>query len=152
MAIYITMEDSPFSRSAGSHFTLYLEPILNTYFQTYQNVITLSAMPNGPLANMVTMISPSKLSPFQQNSTFSAPFSCVYVLLRYPVQSSKSSIKNTDYFMTSEDIPAVLSYLIENKYIVDNKLTKILVNEVGGVSEKRCSGDRRLIAMVHYAP
>jgi hypothetical protein len=150
------MEESPFASSSGTFFTLYIEPILNTYFQTYQNVITLSAMPNGPLANMVTMISVNKLSPFQQNSVFSAPFSCVYVLLRYPVQSSKSSIKNMDYFMTAEDIPSVIAYLTQQGYIVDTQMTQLVHGHshegilVGGTSERRISGMRKLIAMVRH--
>ena len=151
--------ESPFGAS-NSSFVLYLEPILNTYYQTYQNVITLSAMPPGPLADMVTTINVPKLSPFQEAGAFSNPHlgrgmgSCVLVLLRYPknVCGVNGSIgKNVDIFMGSDDIPSVLSYLGSNGYKVDTSMTKMLNNGrvmIGGASETRFSGDRKMICIV----
>jgi len=131
---------------------MYLEPYLNSYYQSYQNIITLSGMPKGPLANMVTMMSPPKLSSFQNTSVFNNnPFNCMYVLLRYPINSGKSHSKCGDYFMTADDIPSVFSYLVENGYKIDSSLTKMLYKSpvtIGGISDSRLSGNRKMIAMI----
>ena len=64
-----------FDQYIGSTFTLFLEPILNTYTKTYQNVITLSDTPQGPLQDHVCLIRTEKLSPFQQEPiTSNNPF------------------------------------------------------------------------------
>jgi hypothetical protein len=142
--------ESPFARPSSS-FILYLEPVLNTYYQTYQNVITLNKIPPGPLADMVTQISTSKLSPFQQAPIMNnSPYNCAFVLLRYP-KSSGLSIKNSDYFMTADDIPSVLSYLQDNGYVIDTTITTLLNKSklpIGGVSDSKITGNRKLICSV----
>jgi hypothetical protein len=69
--------ESPFypkgSDTSNTVFTIYLEPILDSYSKTYINVITLSGIPTGPLGQMVKLISLPKLSPFMNmpsNTTF----------------------------------------------------------------------------------
>ena len=150
--------ESPFAKS-NSSFVLYLEPVLNTYYKTYQNIITISTMPSGPLADLVTTINMPKLSPFQEFGQFSSPnfgrgFGCTYVLLRYPKSAcgvSGGVGKNIDYFMGADDIPSVLAYLQKHGYNVDTGITKMLFKSritIGGVSETRLSGDRKMICMV----
>jgi len=77
--------ESPFTKSKT--FVLYLEPLLNTYYKSYQNVITLNCLPSGPLADMVVQIDMPKLSPFQSAAAYASPFyngsNCRWVLLRY---------------------------------------------------------------------
>jgi len=151
--------ESPFAKHGqGSTFVLYLEPILNPYFKAYQNIITLDNMPNGPLADMVTSINLPKLSPFQEAGVFSTPNfgrafigSCVNVLLRYPKNACSFNWKNTDVFMGADDIPSVLGYLKTNGYTIDTDITKMMFKsriEIGGVSDKRFSGDRKVICLV----
>jgi hypothetical protein len=149
--MYIMME-SPFA-SANTTFVLYLEPVRNNYHKTYQNIITVDKMPPGPLSGMVKAISPVKLSQFQQYGPFYDGMGCMHVLLRYPKESVNMSVKNGEMYMTSEDIPSVLSYLHKEGYVVDTGMTKLMLKtKVGmsGVSEKRLSGDRRMICMVNY--
>lgn len=142
---------SPFTQNKS--FVLYLEPILNSYYGAYQNVITLSCRPPGPLSDMVTNMSMPKLSPFQEAGAFSGTRgNCVLVLLRYP--SGGVNLKATDSFMGADDIPSVFSYLLSNGYRIDTDLTKMLFKSkamVGGVSDTRFSGDRKMIAMVTYS-
>ena len=144
--------ESPFAKhSAGSTFVLYLEPILNPYLKTYQNVITLDRMPSGVLADMVSLVNLPKLSPFQEAGLGFIGRSCVHVLMRYPKDSGLFNWKNSDIFMGADDIPSVLGFLKANGYVVDTELTKMMFKsrvEVGGVSERRFSGDRRVICFV----
>ena len=156
--------ESPFYNDGGSHrhsgsFVLYLEPILNSYYQSYQNIITVSMMPPGPLSRLVSKIDMPKLSPYQQAAAYASPFyngcNCVNALMRYPCDGYGGSgvFKNADAFMGSDDIPAVFSYLMNNGYTIDTSISKMLFQSramVGGVSDRRLSGDRKMIAMITY--
>ena len=145
--------ESPFANN-NSTFVLYLEPVRNQYYKTYQNIITVSTMPPGPLEQLVKPLSFEKLSSFQQASPFYQGMNCVHVLLRYPKNQSYAPIKHGNSFMTAEDIPAVLSYLQNNNYVVDTNMTKLMFKSripMAGVSEQRMSGDRRMICMVNYS-
>jgi hypothetical protein len=145
--------DSPFSNTHSS-FVLYIEPVLNQFYQTYQNVITVSCCPEGPLAEMVVPMPSVKLSPFTEIGRFSesAYDSCTFVLSRYKKGSQKASIKNTRYFMTVEDIPSVLSYLTEHGYKINSDVSKMLMKSgLANSSEGRgYRGKRKMICMVSY--
>ena len=158
MFVYYNMA-SPFDNNKS--FVLYLEPILNTYYRTYQNIITLNTFPGGPLSDMVVPFSMGKLSPFQEAGVFSGNLgvrgNCTLVLLRYPKGlgggGGSLNLKNTDTFMGADDIPSVISYLLSNGYRVDTDITKMLFKSramAGGISENRFSGDRKMIAMATF--
>ena len=137
----------------NSHSVIYLEPFFNTFHKTYQNIISINSIPDGPLADFVTSISITKLSPFQQiTSIANNPSNCIHVLLRYPKHSHTTSIKNTDYLMGHDDIPSVLSYLHSNGYIVDTQLTKMLSKNglVNGTSDNRLSGNKKMLCIIRY--
>jgi hypothetical protein len=141
--------ESPFSASSGS-VVLYLEPVLNSYFKSYQNILTVSSLPSGPLKNMVSRIKFPKLSEF---STPFSPFSSLsecgtYVLGRY---TSSINMTNSDAFMYADDIPSVLSYLVANGYTIDTSLTTMLQKSeirIGG--NTGYSGNRRMVCMFTY--
>lgn len=115
--------ESPFDNN--STIVFYLEPILNPYNKVYQNVITLSCMPEGPLKDLVITKSFPKLSPFQQSSTTHRD-QCMYVLSRYPKKSTPFNMGNNDTFMNGEDVPSLLSYLSTNGYKVESDLTRLI--------------------------
>jgi hypothetical protein len=55
--------------------------------------------------------------------------------------------------MGADDIPSVLGYLKANGYTIDTDLTKMMFKsrvEVGGVSNGRFSGDRKVICFVNF--
>lgn len=73
---------------------------------------------------------------------------CVHVLMRYPCRGCSATPKNTDAYMGADDIPSVLSYLMENGYKVDTSMTKMLQNSdinIGGPADTRLSGRRKMI-------
>ena len=125
------MMDSPFTNN--STFVVYVEPIRNNYHKTYQNILTVNIKPPGPLEAMVKAISLDKLSPFEKQGGMM----CTHVILRYPRNSVNSSLKNLDTYMTTEDIPALLSYLQENNYEVDTSMTKMLQKSRVSTMENR---------------
>ena len=162
------ISESPFYNDGGGHkhsgsFVLYLEPILNSYYQSYQNIITVSTMPPGPLSRLVSKIDMPKLSPYQQAAAYASPFyngcNCVLALMRYPCDgyggrcSGNGVFKNADAFMGADDIPAVFSYLMNNGYTIDTSISKMMFQSramVGGVSDRRLSGDRKMIALISW--
>jgi hypothetical protein len=55
--------------------------------------------------------------------------------------------------MGADDIPSIFGYLRTQGYSIDNDLTKMMNTsrvEIGGVSEMRFSGDRKMICMFYY--
>ena len=138
-------QDSPFDQYKGNTVSLFLEPILHTYYKTYQQVITLSAVPEGPLKEMVRIIRTEKLSPFQfLPITSNNPSNCIYVLCRYRTQNQQ---KHSNYYMGKDDIPSIFAYLRANGYTIDTEITKMM-NKTGlmnGQTEQRLSGERQLI-------
>ena len=142
-------QESPFSSSSGS-VVLYLEPVLNSYFKSYQNILTVSSMPSGPLRNLVSRIKFPKLSEFSTFSPFSSfSIECgTYVLGRY---TSSINMSNGDSFMYADDIPSVLSYLVANGYTIDTSLTTMLQkSEVRIGGNTGASGNRRMVCMFTY--
>ena len=153
---------SPFycDNSNSGSFVLYLEPILNSYYQSYQNIITINTMPPGPLSHMVSKIDMPKLSPYQQSAAYASPFyngcNCVHALMRYRhcTGSGSGVFKCSDAFMGADDIPAVFSFLMNNGYTIDTSISKMMFQGrvvIGGVSDRRLSGDRKMIAMISYS-
>jgi hypothetical protein len=141
LIIYYIQMESPFSSVNSTTFVLYLEPYLNTYSKNYQNIITLSGMPKGPLSAMVSKMKLPKLSIFQNNNNNNNNFwygfengNCKYVLLRYPIVNNNISYKNADYFLGADDIPSVFSYLLENGYKIDDKFIRYNRNAIALVS------------------
>jgi len=126
---------SPFDNMNGNTCTLYLEPMLNSYYKSYQNILTVSNVPEGPLANLIQRINSSKLSPFQNTSAFSPPplsrtaYSqmCMLALSRYPlgVGGTISSNKNVENYMYAADIPNVVGYLENNGYRIMTDITHL---------------------------
>lgn len=148
--------ESPFysQNTAGNTVILYIEPVLNTYYQTYMNILTVSNMPSGPLSRMVFSIRVDKLSPFQALPTGSSCAfpQCTLAIGKY---AAKPVMSNTDTFMTAEDIPALFSYLETNGYTIDRSLTHILIDSKinlgsSSVSNCRYSGNRQMVCMFSY--
>lgn len=143
------MNSSPFYNNNNNNcFSIFLESILDSYSQTYLQVITLSSMPSGPLASMVKIIYSPKLSPFiVANYNEGQHNNCLHILFRYPVEMC-NSLKNTSNYMFSHDIPAVFSYLTDNGYIIDKDVSKIMNNS--HVSISSTGSNRRFICFVNY--
>ena len=143
---------SPFDKgSEQKSVILYLEPILNTYYQQYMNILTLSGIPSGPFRELVYVIQNNKLSPFQETSFLYNDFpGCIHVLGRYPGVKPTMNYMNT--FMTADDIPAVISYLHEHGYKVDTQITEMLQKSgvIGGSSQQRYSGNRKIVCMLSF--
>lgn len=136
-------QDNPL-KSTGKNTTMFVEPLRNEYWKTYQDVITFSDVPDGPVRHLVKSIRPPKLSPFQ------APTSgCKHVLVR----STRSSPKNPQSLLTAGDLPAVMDYLHEHGYIVDTHTPSNMSMAgiyLGGGDRGGYSGEKRCVAIISY--
>ena len=112
--------ESPFSKS--STISMFLEPILDPFSQTYIDAITFSDMPPGPISTMVKRLSLRKLSEFHTVNSNSNL--CSFILLRYPVSYSRGI--NYNSYMGLTDIPSIFSYLRSNGYIIEDGLTRMI--------------------------
>jgi len=109
--------ESPFDNNVCS---LYLEPVLNNYYKTYQNIITASNIPPGPLANLIARVNTPRLSTFVPNESTTT---CTLVVSRYPCNGHSVSGKNQNQFMYVEDVPDVIGYLEKNGYVIMYNIT-----------------------------
>ena len=120
--------ESPFDSINNTTTVLYLETMLN--LQSYQKVLTVSNIPVGPLAGLVSKIHSPRLSQFQTTSRFSPPpisrnsysQTCLLTLCRYPVTAN---VKYEDNFMYAADIPNVIGYLGSNGYRIMTDVTNL---------------------------
>ena len=156
----------------NSSFTIFLEPIYDSFSQTYMNIITLSCMPDGPLKSMVKLMSFPKLSPFICY-TDGLPANCSFVLMRYPVSHhnsyvhasdrtgmirmnqtlyTSSNLKKETSYMFADDITALFAYLLSHGYTIDTSISKLLKNSgINGVSNfSNGNGNRRFICIATF--
>lgn len=163
--IYTDWMESPFDNPTNKTVALYLEPMLNSYYKSYQDILTLSDMPAGPLQRMVTRINVPKLSEFQTLSAFSPPpasrssysTTCLLALCRYPTdqpQLARNGAKHGgDYYMYAGDVPNVYGYLESNGYRILEGLTTMTHRgpvDIASAQPNGFHGRRRLICMFRY--
>lgn len=132
---------SPFDNLSKQSYIISLETVLNSFTHNYCKIIVIDRIPIGPLASLVTTISTPKLSPFQNNPL---GHSCIHPIIRFP--NISPNLNQIDHFLTSKDIPSVISYLRSNQYVIDSDLTTI-------VSEYSPStnGSSRNICLFHFS-
>jgi hypothetical protein len=147
--------DSPPNGSSSTMVALYLEPILHSLSKQYVNVLTVSAIPAGPIKEMVTHMNAPRLSPLHAfpPATFSPFGNCTYVLCRYP---GGAGIRNggnyANGYMFAEDIPNVYNYLLQNGYRIEERLTHMSFDSPVnmGARDRSIGGRRRLVCMFSY--
>jgi hypothetical protein len=137
--------DGTLSQAGSPTFAIFVEPVLFTNTvsnsstnDSYRNIITLSSYPAGPLSNMVVKTHVPRLSEY---SGYGGAYGmsrtggrCIYAITRYPKYTSSppaiANTKNTRFYMTAEEIPAVLGYMKDNGYLIDTDITRT-INDSG---------------------
>lgn len=89
---------------------LYLEPILDPLTKEYTDVLTVDALPEGPLRDFVKQKRLPEVSAFKKTTTST----CKYVLV-HPDTT----------FMKRNDIPFLFSYFQKNDYTLEYQQTKL---------------------------
>lgn len=112
---------STFDNLSKQSYIISLETVLNSFTRNYCKIIVIDRIPIGPLASLVTTISTPKLSTFQNNHM---GHTCIHPIMRFP--NISSNLNQIDNFLTSKDIPSLISYLHSNQYVIDSDLTNMV--------------------------
>jgi hypothetical protein len=117
------------SRSSKT-FTITSQPYYDQYNQCYKNILTVNIEPQGPIRKIVRQIKFPKLSPFQRESPCNPIPKCGLAL---------HSIYNDgcNGLMTPNEIPDLISFLIENGYQIETQLTNMLNQSEVKLSDKK---------------
>jgi hypothetical protein len=99
--------------------SLFSRPYLDTLSQCYKNIITVNAVPQGSLANLVKCIKTPPLSHFKTNATCSGNATTTCLALYWNNTFSQNKM------MTVDDVPYLISFLTENGYTIDTSITKM---------------------------
>jgi len=130
--------ESPFENKSTA--TMYIETILNSQTQEYENIITLDNILKGPIEKMISRIRFPSLSIFSDVNNRKLNYGCKNVLTRYP--------NNSSYYMYEEDIPSVFSYLQSNGYIINTELTKLYKKSFS--NDNTSKNNNRTICIIQY--
>lgn len=105
-------------------YTIMIQNYYDTNLQYYRNILILNKEPIGPLNKYIKKISMPYLSPFK--NSFSNDINntnnnnaCLYAIIDF---------MDNNKLMCVNNIPDLFSFLINNGYIIDNNLTKIIKN------------------------
>ena len=103
-------------------FTLSTQVYYDQFMQTYYNIIVVNTMPSGPLSRIVRRIQ----TPIMR--TFNAPMNGWNTYDRKPCLFALMALHPSNYssYMSVEEVPNLLSYLLANGYKVDTSITKLL--------------------------
>ena len=105
-------------------YTIVIQNYYDTALQYYRNILILNKEPIGPLNKYIKKIPMPYLSPFKNSfsndiNNTNCSCGCLYAIIDF--------MDNTK-LMCVNNIPDLFSFLINNGYIIDNNLTKIIKN------------------------
>jgi len=106
-------------------FSLFSQPYLDTYNQCYKNIVVINLMPLGPLADIVRFVQFPPLSEFKQPGPCSPLKKCGLALMSL---GSGCNIGCKSDLMVVDEVPDLISFLVNNGYTVDTSITKMFNN------------------------
>jgi hypothetical protein len=115
-------------------FTITSQPFYDQYNQCYKNIMMVNVEPQGPLRRLVRRINFPRLSPFQREGPCN------------PIQKCGLAIQGLNYsgcnksgcdLMSPNEIPDLVSFLLENGYQIETQLTNMLNQSEIKLTEKR---------------
>lgn len=101
-------------------YTLYISPYYDNIKQCYFNVIIIDREPKGPLREIIKRKQYNSLSPFHSNTYSNCNYknkSCVHIIC-HP--------ENKNEILDIDDISILYSFLLQNNYQIDTKLTNMI--------------------------
>lgn len=115
---------------------VYLEPIYDARQKTYIKILTVSDMPDMPLAQYVRRLNTPKLSNLNRSYTDSK---CIYAILKQLDDQDQDYNRGDTEYMEPNDIPRLFAYMVSNGYMIESGWTSILQkSKIGfGDSEKK---------------
>jgi hypothetical protein len=105
--------------------SLFSQPYLDTSDKCYKNIVVLNLQPKGPLAKITKFVKFPPLSEFKQNTNSKQ---CGYALISLNNGNNYNNNNYNNYnnhLMTTDEVPDLISFLLENNYTVDTSITKM---------------------------
>jgi len=113
--------------------SVFIQPYLDTINQEYKNIVVLNMIPQGPLEKITVRLKFPLLSEFKTPSSYNTCSSrnCGYALRSlcdydgngYGAQWYTG---NTQNLMVADEVPNLISFLTENGYTIDTRITDTL--------------------------
>lgn len=128
-------------------FTITSHPFYDQFNQCYKNILMVNLEPSGPLRRLVKRIKLPRLSPFQRKGPCNTILNCglALVSLRFgEINNTYNSYCGFDY-MTPNEIPNLITFLIENGYQIENQITNML-----NQSEIKLSNSKLAFTVTYY--
>jgi hypothetical protein len=107
--------------SGSKTVSLFSQPYLDTYNQCYKNIVVLNRSPQGPLADLVVRVNFPPLSEFSEHGPCIRLKQCGLAILSFGMGCGK----NCNNLMVVDEVPDLISFLVENGYTVDTSITKM---------------------------
>ena len=114
-------------------FTISSQPYYDQLNQCYKNILTVNAMPCGPIRSIVRQIKFPKLSPFQRESPCYSIPSCGLALQSF----STSCCHKCGNLMTPDEMSELISFLFANGYQIETQITNMMNQSEVKVSNKK---------------
>lgn len=128
-------------------FTLSYQPFLDTYNKCYKNIVTTNIIPQGPLRRLVRQIKMPPLSHFQVPGPCNPIQQCALALVSlgnnnyyYTGSSGCGKYGSGCGLMTPDEIPDLLSFLLENGYQMETQITNMINQSGTKISNKNIIG------------
>lgn len=112
-------------------FTITSQPFYDQYNECYKNIMMVNVEPQGPLRRFVRRIKLPRLSPFQREGSCN-PIQKCGLAINYS-GCNKSGCDLT----TPNEIPDLVSFLLENGYQIETQLTNMLNQSEIKLTEKK---------------
>ena len=109
-------------------FTITSQPFYDQYNQCYKNIMMVNLEPQGPLRRLVRLTKLPKLSPYQREGPCNSIPKCGLAIMSLrsgEFTQFHRQICNKSY-MTPDEIPNLITFLIGNGYQIETQITNML--------------------------
>ena len=118
-------------------FTITSQTYYNQYTQCYNNILTVNIEPKGPLKAFVRRLRfPQLSSTFRRNSPCDNVQQCGLALSRLGGVNGCCG-NNGCEFMTPDDIPDLLSFLLNHGYQLETQITNMMNQSAVKLNDKK---------------
>jgi len=122
-------------------------PYYDARLQQYTKILSINAVPVGPLASRVKTVRPLRLSGL--SGLCGVGNTCIHALTASDGGSGSGS--GCGAFMTPEQLPELFAFLVSNGYAVDSALTKLAAKHQSGGGGCSNANANALVCIVSYS-
>ena len=119
--------------------TLTTEPFYDTGTQCYKNIITINALPKGPLRRIIRRIQFNKLGPDRGYSRCTPVRKCGLALINFGMGCCQGN------WMSPNEIPDLFSFLAESGYTIDTSVTNMM-----SLGDVKLDNPRKILCFISY--